>query len=427
MSPTDAFDSLADWLRWLESLSPREIDLGLGRVLEVTSRLGLDLPERIVHVAGTNGKGSTVAMLERLLALDGSTIGCYTSPHVFDFNERIRVGGIDATDSEIVEAFRAVEGIRQGVPLTYFEYATVAALRHFSERRCDALVLEVGMGGRLDAVNAVEPAAGIITNIALDHCDWLGGDLESIAREKAGIMRAGKPVIFGSVDRPQAIDAAAHALGASLFCAGRDFTVTKYGNGRWSWESRSGRIDDLDPPPLPGAFQIDNAAGVLALAEVLGCDEGLDAKTINEALAGLNLSGRFERVRGKRDWILDVAHNPHAARALANGLADAGIAGSVVAIIGALDDKDLEGIVEPLVPYVDQWIAVTADSPRGISASNLARRVAATAGKPCLIMPGLGDAMSQASAMSGTEDAILVTGSFYVVGPALEWIRATSG
>ena len=358
MSPTGSFRSLADWLAWLETLSPTEINLGLERIDDVLGRLQLDLPEGVIHVAGTNGKGSSVAMLESLLLAAGDKVGSYTSPHVFRYNERIRVNGEECNDDEIVAAFEAVEAIRQAVPLTYFEYGTAAALWVFAEHHCDALVLEVGMGGRLDAVNAVEPQAGLITNIALDHCDWLGNDVESIAREKAGIMRSGRPLVFGSVDRPSAIDRAAKETGAHLICAADDFRYQPGDNSSWEWSGRTTHIECLAALSLPGPFQIGNAAAVLALLEAIGLDSLLNKRTVDAAFSELSLPGRFQRIRTDRDWILDVAHNPHAAEALGAALRDRGGAGSLTAIVGALDDKDVTGIVGSLLTSVDSWIAV---------------------------------------------------------------------
>jgi dihydrofolate synthase/folylpolyglutamate synthase len=424
MSPTGSFRSLADWLAWLETLSPTEINLGLERIDEVLGRLQLDLPERVIHVAGTNGKGSSVAMLESLLLATGDKVGSYTSPHVFRYNERIRVNGEEINDDEIVAAFEAIEAIRQTVPLTYFEYGTAAALRVFAEHHCDALVLEVGLGGRLDAVNAVEPQAGLITNIALDHCDWLGNDVESIAWEKAGIMRSGRPLVFGSVDRPSAIDRAAKETGAHLICTTDDFDYQPGDDSSWAWSGKKTQIEDLAAPSLAGSFQIGNAAAVLALLEAVGLDSLLNKRTVDAAFSALSLPGRFQRIRTDRDWILDVAHNPHAAEALGAALRDRGGAGSLTAIVGALDDKDVAGIVGSLVTSVDSWIAVTASAARAVTADKLAPAIASISNKPCLVADSIADALEHAVSTTTSNDTVLVTGSFYVVGPAIEWIRA---
>ena len=424
MSESGASRSLTEWLTWLETLSPTEIVLGLERISTVLDRLHLCLPERVIHVAGTNGKGSSSKMLESLLLLAGHRVGSYTSPHIFDYNERIRINGTNASDDEIVAAFEAVESVRGNLPLTYFEYGTAAALKVFDRRDCDALVLEVGMGGRLDAVNAVEPEAGLITNVALDHCDWLGNDVETIAGEKAGIMREGRCVVFGATDRPQAIDLAAEAVAAKLLCRDRDFAVDCEAASTWSWHGQRNRISGLDRAPFPADWQIDNAAAVLALVEAIGLTPVLDTDSVNRAFGNSALDGRFQRVDTDRRWILDVAHNPHAAEQLAQTLARTS-AGPVTAVIGALDDKDQDGLIKALEPAVSNWIAVTANSPRAIPAADLRARISRLSRKPVQATAAISEALAKARAMSQPDSCILVTGSFYVVGPALEWIRYT--
>ncbi|MEJ2128086.1 MAG: Mur ligase family protein [Woeseiaceae bacterium] len=240
---------LSDWLARLETISSREIDLGLERVSRVLDRLELPLADRVFHIAGTNGKGSSVAMLESLLKSTGARIGCYTSPHIINYNERIRIDGIDASDEQIISSFERVETVRGEEELTYFEFGTLAALVLFADAGMDTLILEVGMGGRLDAVNAVEPTASLITNIALDHCDWLGESIEAIAFEKAGVMRAGKPAIFGARDVPQAIIDHADDIGAELRLAGTDFDWELHGE-TWSWRGAKTRLDELVLPAL---------------------------------------------------------------------------------------------------------------------------------------------------------------------------------
>ena len=420
------YDSLTDWLAWLETLSPREIDLGLDRVVAVLERLALPRPSLVIHVAGTNGKGSTSAMCEALLRQGPGRVGCYTSPHLLHYNERIRVDGAAVEDGEIIAAFEAVESVRQGLPLTYFEYGTLAALVVFDRRRADRLVLEIGMGGRLDAVNAVEPDAGIITNVARDHCEWLGTDVESIAREKAGIMRRGKPVIFGSDIVPAAITACAASTGADLRILGRDFSFTReVGSAeRWTWRGRQVVLQDLAVPSLTGLFQLQNAAAVLALLESIGQTGLLAPEGVSNALARLSVPGRFQWLGNGRRWLLDVAHNPHAAAGLSDSLAALRPRRSVTAIIGVLADKELPGIIGPLVPHVDRWIAVTARSARALDARVLAQPIAHASNKPCLVMESVPEAMEYANHLAGEDGLILVTGSFYTVGPALEeWQR----
>ena len=402
---------LPDWLTWLETLSPAEIDLGLDRVHAVMARLPIELPEHVLLIAGTNGKGSSVAMAGALLRAAGYEVGAYTSPHIIEYNERIVAGGNSpATDAEIVSAFETIEAVREDVPLTYFEYGTLAAFILFSRADLDVWLLEVGMGGRLDAVNAVEPTAALITNVALDHCEWLGDDIESIAAEKAGVMRPGIPVIYGGDDVPNAILEHAESIGARLSLPGRDFAT-----------------DGLPQPGLVGDFQVRNAAAVIALLEAAGLERATDSALVAEVLPRVRLAGRGQRIlAGGTEWYFDVAHNPAAAEVLAATLAANRRKGETLAIIGMLDDKDVEGVVEPLNEHVDRWIAVAAESHRAIPAAELARRIANHGNRPCVVAESLVAAIEIARQDAGENDTILVTGSFYLVGPVQQQLELYS-
>jgi len=304
----------------LDSYSPHEIHLGLERVLAVIERLDIAMPDTTFHIAGTNGKGSSVAFAQAMLSGSGAVVGTYTSPHVLDFNERICVDSEPATDTEIVAAFERIEAARGDTALTYFEICTIAALIVFEARAVDIQILEVGLGGRLDAVNAVEPTAGLITNISLDHCDWLGDNVESIAREKAGIMRAGKYTVFASPDMPESIAASAVELGAQLVRASHDYHCSSTDTD-WSWQSANHRLERLQRPSMAGEFQIDNAAGVLALLECAGFAELLTVERVDQAVAKPALPGRLQTIVTDRRWLFDVAHNPAAVEVLATALA----------------------------------------------------------------------------------------------------------
>ncbi len=418
--------SLGEWLAWLETLSPREIELGLARVLEVQARLGLPRPARVVHVGGTNGKGSSAAMLEALFRARGDAVGCYTSPHVLAYNERIRVNGAPAGDADIVAAFEAVEAVREGVPLTYFEYGTLAALVVFARAGMSAAVLEIGMGGRLDAVNAVEPDAGIITNVTLDHCEWLGTDVETIAREKAGIMRAGKPLVFGSEMVPATIRAEAQRIGADLRVAGSDFSYAREAGDppAWCWRGRDTVLRGLALPSLFGRMQLANAAAALAVLEAMGVEDVLDTATVDGAFRRLALPGRFQRLeRDGRSYLLDVAHNPDAARVLSDLLSELAHPGPITAIIGVLADKDASAIVRSLAPHVDRWIAVRPANARAADPAALAALVSEETGRPCLVLPTPAAALEHVAAHADPDALVLITGSFYTVGPALEWLQ----
>ena len=412
---------LSDWLTWLETLSPNEIDMGLERVRVVLERLELQIPPQVLLIAGTNGKGSCVAMANALLRAAGYRVGAYTSPHIVDYNERIVICDRQATDATIIAAFEQVEAERRDIPLTYFEFGTLAAMVAFAKAGLDVWLLEVGMGGRLDATNIVEPTASLITNVSLDHCDWLGEDIESIAFEKAGVMREGTPTVFAAADAPQSIREHAAQVGADLRLRGRDYDFSRVDDERWRWHGKELELDDLGAPGLMGSFQYENAAAVLALLEAAGLGSVLTADQVNSTLPGVRLAGRLQFVAsGGVQWLLDVAHNPAAASALAGVLtASVGDKGETWAILGLLDDKDLEGIASELDAQVDHWIAVTADSQRAVDAAELARRVANSCNRPCLIADSVQEAMDHARLSAAETDRILVTGSFYLVGPVL--------
>lgn len=413
--------TLNEWLRWLETLSPREIVLGLERVAEMLSRLAIERPDTVVNVAGTNGKGSSVAMLEGLYRAAGARTGAYTSPHVQHYNERIRIDGQATDDASIIAAFERVEAARDGLPLTYFEFGTLAALVAFDAAGVDTWLLEVGMGGRLDAVNAVDPDGCLVTNVSLDHCAWLGFDVESIAAEKAGILRGGKPAVYGAGDVPKAIVARANEIGAELLVAGKDFSYRGESGERWSWRGRRLELPMIARPALPGDIQLDNASAVLALVEALGRSDLLEPDAVSRVFATLELEGRFQVVGGR--WILDVAHNPGASRVLAAELSKFAAGREVVAVVGMLADKDVAGIVAPLQDVVTHWIAVSLGGTRATSAIDSAKQIANAGKRPVLAIDSLDDAMEHVASQFDDSALVLVCGSFYVVGPALEWLR----
>ena len=412
---------LSDWLTWLESLSPREIDLGLDRVQAVLDRLGLERPMHVLLVGGTNGKGSSVAMATALLRAAGYRTGAYTSPHISAYNERIVVGDAPVSDAQIIAAFEQVEAVRLDVPLTYFEFGTLAAMVVFASAELDVWILEVGMGGRLDATNVIDPTASLITNVSLDHCDWLGEDIETIAYEKAGIMREGVPTVFSAPQVPTAIMSQAASTGADLRLRPRDYTWSRRDGGEWTWRGRRFELASLPPPGLPGVFQYGNAAAVLALLEAAGLDRVFDAGLVSAVLPTVTLAGRLQRIAaGGARWLLDVAHNPAAAAVLAMDLESSGpVDAETWAIIGLLDDKDIEGIATELDRTVDLWIAVTAVSGRAVDAAELARRIANCCNRPCLVGDSVETAMDLARRSVSGNGRIVVTGSFFLVGPAL--------
>jgi len=417
---------LSEWLTWLESLSPTEINLGLERTERVLERLELPRPPHVLLFAGTNGKGSSVAMTDALLRASGFRTGAYTSPHISRFNERIVVDTIPVSDADLIAAFEQVEVARRETELTYFEFGTLAAAVVFAAADLDVWLLEVGLGGRLDATNAIDPTASLITNVSLDHCDWLGHDVESIAFEKAGVMRSGIPTVFGDKNVPASVVRQASKSDAILLQAGRDFDFDTHEGGTWSWRGPSRAIENMRPPGLMGEFQKRNAAAVLMLLEAAGLSAVVDADLVNRVLPDVSLAGRLQRLTVDtqgypcNEWLIDVAHNPAAAEVLAMTLAAMRTDGDTIAIMGLLDDKDVEGVVGPLLPHVDQWIAMTADSHRSIAASELGRRIANLAGRACLVAESTVAAIELARRTASENDRILATGSFFTVSPILE-------
>jgi len=418
---------LSDWLTWLETLSPNEIELGLERVETVLENLALSLPKHLLLIAGTNGKGSSVAMADALLRASGWRVGAYTSPHISRYNERIVVAGEPVDDRTIIAALQTVAVARGKTPLTYFEFGTLAAAVVFAAASLDVWLLEVGLGGRLDASNAFEPSASLITNVSLDHCDWLGEDVEAIGAEKAGVMRAGVPTVFGAREVPVSVQNRATADGADLLRAGVDFEVVFDSEQRWDWRGPSRTLRSLLHPGLMGEFQIENAAAVLMLLEAAGLARGIDAELVNEVLPALALAGRSQRVLANdREWFFDVAHNPAAAKMLAATLASTKTGGDTVAIVGILENKDIAGIIGPLIEHVDRWIAITPGSLRAIPAGELARQIASLGDRSCLAAESTAEAINFAQRSSLENDRILVTGSFFTVAPVIDHLAANS-
>jgi dihydrofolate synthase/folylpolyglutamate synthase len=420
--------SLADWLSWQQSLHPRQIDLGLDRVRRVLDRLHIATPAgRVFAIAGTNGKGTTAHYLAALMAASGWRPGVYSSPHLVRYNERIRLGDRYVADAELISAFEAVEAARQGESLTYFEFGTLAAAWLFAQGQLDAWVLEVGLGGRLDAVNAIEPDFSLITGVDLDHQDWLGDSIEAIAAEKAGILRGGRPGFFGGAKVPDSLRRHAADIGAELRIAGRDFGYEISGSDwRW-WLGNRVRRPHL-PLPTPGD---DAVLGNISLALAGGavCDETLvDPQALGRVLAGDAPAGRFQHVTFRqRDWLLDVAHNPQAARVLGARLDALERADRTTVVIGMHASKDTENIVRPLSGLARRWIVCRAGEAAGADPADLARRLRTLVLGDVAWRDAPADALLLALAGSRPGDLVVVCGSFEVVGPSLEWLGAAPG
>ena len=410
---------LAGWLAYVERLHPQTIALGLERVRAVLDRLATPKFCPIFVVGGTNGKGSTCAMLEAILHAGGFRVGCYTSPHLLRYNERVRVAGRDIDDAPLAAAFAEVERARGDTPLTYFEFGTLAAWIAFARARAEALVLEIGLGGRLDAVNAFDPDCAVLTSVGLDHTDYLGGTRERIGWEKAHIFRSGRPAIVGDPSPPATVSDHAQAIGAVLLCIGRDFGY-QADRQQWRFWGPGGRRGGLAHPALRGASQLGNAATAIAALDSLRADLPVTAQAIRDGLARVALPGRFQVLAGRPVVVLDVAHNPQAADVLAANLGDMGGFRRTVAVVGMLRDKDLAGVVGRLAGRIDRWYAATLDNPRGASADEVAGAIEAAC--PGAVVerfasPRAALAAAQGAAEQG--DRIVAFGSFYTVADVM--------
>ena len=350
----DAAANLSDWLQYLESIHATAIDMGLDRVRQVADRMALSLPGIKFVVGGTNGKGSTCAMLEAILLAAGYKVGLYTSPHLIDFNERARVNGQIASDQDLIAQFQAVEAARGDVSLTYFEFTTLAVLRLFSQSRLDAVVLEVGLGGRLDAVNIVDADCAIVTSVDLDHTDWLGDTREKIGFEKAHIYRSGRPAICSDPVPPQSLLDYVQEIGADLWLFGRDYNYSG-DRQQWAYGGREQRRSAMAYPALRGANQLLNASAALAALESVRDRLPVQQQAVRLGLLQASLPGRFQILPGQPTVILDVAHNPHAAAVLAQNLDNMGFHPYTHAVFGMLNDKDLDGVVAKLGSRIDYW------------------------------------------------------------------------
>jgi dihydrofolate synthase/folylpolyglutamate synthase len=412
--------TLNDWLAHCERLHPKSIDMTLQRVASVRERLGLRFDMPVIAVAGTNGKGSSCAMLESIARHAGYRVGVYTSPHLVRFEERCRIDGRPLEADALLPHFEAVEAARGDTALTYFEFTTLAIMRALSSAALDLVVLEVGLGGRLDAVNAVDADCALITSIDLDHTEFLGPDRESIGFEKAGILRAGRPGVISDPLPPASVLRYARDIGADLWQVGRDFGHAG-DRQQWSWRGRARRHNALAYPALRGANQLVNASGVLAVFEALHERLPVSAQAVRSGLATVDLPGRFQILPGQPAIVLDVAHNPHAVATLALNLDQMGFYPRTHAVFGAMHDKDIAGMVARLAPLIDRWYLTDLPLPRAAKAEELERIVRARlpAQQPSR-HASPSDALRAAMAAADPADRIVVFGSFLCVGGVLK-------
>jgi dihydrofolate synthase / folylpolyglutamate synthase len=426
--------ALEQWLALQEAVHPKTIDMGLERVASVARTLGVDKPSaRVITVGGTNGKGSTVAHVDAILRAAGASTGMFTSPHFIRYNERIRVGGVEVEDAELIGAFERIEAARGSTTLTFFEYNALAALLIFAERHVDVAILEVGLGGRLDAVNLVDADVSIVCSIGFDHRDYLGESLEQIGAEKAGIFRSGRPAVLSTPDMPESVYSTIQRLGAGAVVAERDFSwqvesregQTTAGDGaRWSYRGLRVALSNLPASALAGSIQYRNASASLAAIESLNAGYALNEQTVGEALRNVRLAGRFQVISGPVEWILDIAHNEPAARVFAEHVRERPLpdGGHTFAVVGILADKDAREIAAALEPLVDHWILCSLPGARGSSASDLAQRLRLHPDEVTLAA-SVEEGCEVARAAAAPGDRVMVFGSVYTVGPALHWLR----
>jgi len=422
------FQTLNQWLRWQESLHPKEIELGLERIASVWRKIypAEALPFRVITVAGTNGKGSSVAFLDAILRAAGYRVGCFTSPHLVRYNERICLDGKAVDDHRICRAFDRIDQARGTTSITFFEFSALAALTIFCDAKPDVVVLEVGLGGRLDAVNIIDCDLALITTIGLDHTDWLGNTLDEIGREKAGIMRRGKPVVYASPSAPKSLLAHAQRLQAPIHIAGVDFSFSKTG-ASWDWWSPQKRLEKLPLPRMKGNYQLQNAAAAIMALTLMRSWLPLSRTAIELGLQTTEVRGRFQLVPGTPTIVLDVAHNVEAVEVLAGNLKQIPRSGQIRAVFGMMADKDVKSVVAITETLVDKWYLADLDVSRAMPTALLLDYLAA-AGVDTEDIEQYTDAATAfdgAAADAHHDDLILVFGSFLLVGDILALIYPT--
>lgn len=409
---------LAGWLQYIEALHPKSIAMGLDRVSAVKKRLGLEPDFPLIIVGGTNGKGSTCAILESIYHQAGYHVATYSSPHLSRYNERVRIDTAEISDEALISAFSAVEEARKEIQLTYFEFGTLAAMWCFMQAEVDICILEVGLGGRLDAVNVFDPDCSIVTTVDIDHTDFLGNSRDSIGFEKAGIFRPAIPAICGDLSPPVTLINHALAIGAELKRLGNDFTIHAH-DGKWDFVSVN-TIEQLPYPTLTGDFQLHNAACALAAIEVMQPVLPVFRTDMISGLNSIRLAGRFQTVGKDPAIILDVAHNPHAAKALAENLHHAQIPGKTIAVFAMLADKDMEGVIATLISEIDDWYLSSIDHARGTDTSDLVEIFnKINANQKIRTFNSLTDAFQQACLDASKNDRIIVFGSFFTVAEVM--------
>ena len=418
------FDNLCDWLEWQEELHFTAIELGLDRCTVVAENMGLLDPDfTVISVAGTNGKGSSVTMMEAILGNSGYKTGCYTSPHLIHYNERIKLDGVEVSDEMLCESFSRIDHARGDISLTYFEFGTLAALDIFHQANVDVALLEVGLGGRLDAVNCLDADVALVTSVDLDHMQWLGPDRETIGREKAGIFRGDKPAICSDPHPPETVLQYAEEIGATLYIPGRDFNY-QLSEDNWSWQWGSVIYENLPRPDQYNSCQIQNAAGVLMVLNTLKSRLPVDDRAIEKGLEDFSLAGRFQMLSEGTQTILDVAHNNQSAKMLVHNLKQFPNSGKTHIIIGMLKDKDRNSILGELIEIADYWHTVTISNSRGTDSETIKNELLDLGVTvPISESDTVANTFLKLQKETGMHDRIVVTGSFLSVGDAIKYLK----
>ena len=418
------FKNLEKWLQWQESLHFTAIELGLERCRRVANNMGLLNPSyNVISVAGTNGKGSSIALLDRILRNAGYKVGRYTSPHLLRYNERICVNGTQVTDAELCESFDRIDRARGDISLTYFEFGTLAALDLFRQHNVQLAILEVGLGGRLDAVNILDADVSLVTSIDIDHQEWLGNDRESIAREKAGIFRNLAPAICSDPNPPQSLLNCSEALGTPIFLLGRDYRFD-YNDSSWSWNTKGMYLEELPRPMKYCDFQIQNASGVLMVLNKIQDEYPVSIDNIQQGLSSFRLTGRFQIIPGDIPKILDVAHNRESMKALVNNLKMIPCQGRTHIILGMLKDKDHRLVIKELKEVTSSWHFVSISQDRGVNTKTLTSELRSISkDKNVSEYASVKEALDKIRKLSMPDDRIIITGSFYTVGAAIRYLN----
>jgi dihydrofolate synthase/folylpolyglutamate synthase len=417
---------LNDWLAYIEALHPKDIEMGLGRVNQVKQRLNLQIDFPIITVAGTNGKGSTCAILEHIYHAAGYRVASYSSPHLLRYSERVRVATEEIADQDLIRAFQAVELARQDIQLTYFEYGTLAAMWHFCASKVDVAILEVGLGGRLDAVNVFEPNCAIVTSVDLDHMDFLGDTRELIGAEKAGVFRSNVPAICGDPNPPQSLLDYATKIGAKLARIKVDFDFEAHQQD-WRYQAKDFVLAHIPMPALIGDFQLYNAACVITAIQSLQAMLAVKPAAIFQGLLTARLHGRYQYLSAKPDVILDVAHNPHAAKSLASNLKNTETTGRTIAVFAMLADKDITGVVQALADEIDVWFVSGISHVRGADGELIKRLVHDQLPYASIrLFEGIANAYEQACIDADENDRIIILGSFFTVAEVMRVIQTAS-